>query len=428
MSVLLFKKILSKRIVRKVIIIGFFISLTGLAFFFLSFLFVDFPEIFKFILIIFIIFSGGVLILVIQGIYGIHSLNKRPPLIDGGNNLNYSLFINPEKINREGGFKIRIKRYIPCTYCDYTGFISGRLCHECRGSRKMVETKSIYVNVPPNIENGTILRLKGGGHILHPDDEPGNLLVEIRLEKKIKMSFIAIGILFLIISFLTFQIIVLIPIITAEFYQIFSICKNILGLISGGLSIGIVFYIAINTIKRFRKAAISGISSETIKTMKKSTFSIFILLGFGIFNLLIVIISIFPGFALFIFPMAYQQNFVNGSIGPIIFITILVSVFLIYVYRFILKNMALPKVEELIRFRDLLKGREKVSISELQLYYKNDEDFYEKVLQWVEKFNFTIDGDTIILNEESLEEFISTLDNEYKKWKYQEKKREKKKL
>jgi len=38
------------------------------------------------------------------------------------------------------------------------------------------------------------------------------------------------------------------------------------------------------------------------------------------------------------------------------------------------------------------------------------------IFKWAEEFSFTIDGDYLVINKETVSDFIDALDDEYKKW------------
>ena len=75
-------------------------------------------------------------------------------------------------------------------------------------------------------------------------------------------------------------------------------------------------------------------------------------------------------------------------------------------------------------FKDLLKGQEKVEIDELKRFFKyDDKTFLNRVVDWAEKFNLTIDGDYLLMDKEFLLDFIEDLDKQYKKWGIMEEKK-----
>ena len=49
-----------------------------------------------------------------------------------------------------------------------------------------------------------------------------------------------------------------------------------------------------------------------------------------------------------------------------------------------------------------------------------EETFSEKVFEWAEEFNFIIDGDYLIVNKETLDDFMSALDSQFESWKKRE--------
>ena len=49
-----------------------------------------------------------------------------------------------------------------------------------------------------------------------------------------------------------------------------------------------------------------------------------------------------------------------------------------------------------------------------------EEAFSEKIFEWAEEFNFTIDGDYLVVNKETIDDFMSALDAQFESWKIKE--------
>lgn len=71
-----------------------------------------------------------------------------------------------------------------------------------------------------------------------------------------------------------------------------------------------------------------------------------------------------------------------------------------------------------ISFQDRIKDRTKIEIDELRKLFKLDKTaFYTKLLEWVERFEFEIDGDYILTNDDTiLDEAIDSLEEMQKEW------------
>ncbi|MBY9003170.1 MAG: hypothetical protein KGD73_04300 [Candidatus Lokiarchaeota archaeon] len=137
------------------------------------------------------------------------------------------------------------------------------------------------------------------------------------------------------------------------------------------------------------------------------------------------------GFILFflnINDLSYVDYYVNIETVIIIIIIafcLLSSLISLIYYRY-LKKYIVTKRTDIMKFRSIIKGREKLSIFELENIFKDDKEFYEKLLKWIEQFNFRIDGEMLILNEENIEDFIVLLDKQYEDWNKKERAKYKK--
>lgn len=68
----------------------------------------------------------------------------------------------------------------PCDQCGGRGSIAD--CARCAGTGSVVEPQTIDLKIPPAIEEGTVLRLRGLGAPGREGGPPGDLLVEVRIE------------------------------------------------------------------------------------------------------------------------------------------------------------------------------------------------------------------------------------------------------
>ncbi|MBI4438821.1 molecular chaperone DnaJ [Candidatus Woesearchaeota archaeon] len=65
-----------------------------------------------------------------------------------------------------------------CSKCRGAGTIIRNPCRACKGKGSVMERRSIEVRIPAGVEDGTMLRIQGGGN---SSDVPGNLYVLIRV-------------------------------------------------------------------------------------------------------------------------------------------------------------------------------------------------------------------------------------------------------
>jgi molecular chaperone DnaJ len=79
----------------------------------------------------------------------------------------------------QGGFAVRR----PCPRCRGRGKVASQPCPQCRGQGEVAVTKRIMVTVPPGIETGQRLRLKGEGQRHTAGGPPGDLNVVFQVEQ-----------------------------------------------------------------------------------------------------------------------------------------------------------------------------------------------------------------------------------------------------
>lgn len=66
-----------------------------------------------------------------------------------------------------------------CNRCDGEGEVVTTPCHECRGQKRVQRTKTILVEIPAGVDNGTQIRLTGEGEAGWHGGPPGNLYVAL---------------------------------------------------------------------------------------------------------------------------------------------------------------------------------------------------------------------------------------------------------
>jgi molecular chaperone DnaJ len=70
-----------------------------------------------------------------------------------------------------------------CPQCRGEGKSFEKACTACKGRKIEFEERTVTINVEPGIENGTILKAPGAGHIPAPGAMPGDLLVGILINQ-----------------------------------------------------------------------------------------------------------------------------------------------------------------------------------------------------------------------------------------------------
>jgi len=69
----------------------------------------------------------------------------------------------------------------PCPRCYGRGKIIGTLCHNCGGLGQVETYEKIAINIPPGINDGAQLRLKGQGKLGISGGPPGDLIVKVNV-------------------------------------------------------------------------------------------------------------------------------------------------------------------------------------------------------------------------------------------------------
>jgi len=75
------------------------------------------------------------------------------------------------------------------------------------------------------------------------------------------------------------------------------------------------------------------------------------------------------------------------------------------------------------KFRSLIKGSDQIEVEKIYGFFKKEYDkrtFYRKIFEWASEFNFTLDGEILLLKEGSITDFIKLLDDMYIKWEQEE--------
>ncbi len=68
-----------------------------------------------------------------------------------------------------------------CPRCDGEGQIVEQACSECRGSGRMQRTRALQVTIPPGVDDGTQIRVPGGGDTGEREGPPGDLYIELEV-------------------------------------------------------------------------------------------------------------------------------------------------------------------------------------------------------------------------------------------------------
>ncbi|MEM3012688.1 MAG: molecular chaperone DnaJ [Candidatus Hadarchaeales archaeon] len=78
-----------------------------------------------------------------------------------------------------GGFFTSVRT--SCSECGGSGRVVVKPCQECRGSGRAVRKRKVRVRIPPGVEEGSVLRVRGEGK--RGRGHPGDLYLTVRIRK-----------------------------------------------------------------------------------------------------------------------------------------------------------------------------------------------------------------------------------------------------
>jgi molecular chaperone DnaJ len=74
-----------------------------------------------------------------------------------------------------------LKIFTTCPECRGAGSLIASPCQECGGAGVLLERKQVQVRIPPGVDNGTRLRLRGEGEAGAAGGPPGDLYIEVQI-------------------------------------------------------------------------------------------------------------------------------------------------------------------------------------------------------------------------------------------------------
>lgn len=98
-----------------------------------------------------------------------------------GRDVEAQLELSLEDAHRGGRHTIQLQAAQVCPTCDGTGELDGRICDTCGGNGEVLRPKTIEVNIPAGVRDGSTVRLAGQGGAGSNGSEPGDLYMRIRL-------------------------------------------------------------------------------------------------------------------------------------------------------------------------------------------------------------------------------------------------------
>jgi curved DNA-binding protein len=100
---------------------------------------------------------------------------------DRGEDVEAQLELSLEEAHRGGRRTLQMQAAEICPTCNGTGLVSDKTCQTCGGSGQVLKPKTIEVNIPAGVRDGSTVRLAGQGGAGMNGMQPGDLYLRIRL-------------------------------------------------------------------------------------------------------------------------------------------------------------------------------------------------------------------------------------------------------
>lgn len=98
-----------------------------------------------------------------------------------GRDVEAELELSLEEAHRGGRRSLQMQTAEVCPTCNGTGVKDGETCDTCGGAGEVLRPKTIEVNIPKGVRDGSTIRLAGQGGAGSNGNEPGDLYLHIRL-------------------------------------------------------------------------------------------------------------------------------------------------------------------------------------------------------------------------------------------------------
>jgi DnaJ-class molecular chaperone len=98
-----------------------------------------------------------------------------------GSDIEAELELSLEEAHRGGRRTLQMQVAEVCPTCNGTGVKDGKVCGTCQGAGQVLKPKTIEVNIPAGVRDGSTVRLAGQGGPGSNGSEPGDLYLHIRL-------------------------------------------------------------------------------------------------------------------------------------------------------------------------------------------------------------------------------------------------------
>jgi DnaJ-class molecular chaperone len=98
-----------------------------------------------------------------------------------GEDVEAQLELSLEEAHRGGRRTLQMQAAEICPICNGTGLVSDKTCQTCGGAGQVLKPKTIEVNIPAGVRDGSTVRLAGQGGAGTNGTQPGDLYLRIRL-------------------------------------------------------------------------------------------------------------------------------------------------------------------------------------------------------------------------------------------------------
>lgn len=100
-----------------------------------------------------------------------------------GNDLEADIMVTLEEVVRGSVRAVNVRRNIPCSFCQGTGFQGEHACRQCAGEGVIGKMDNYQVKIPAGVKEGQKLRLAGKGEAGHGRGPSGDLFLNVRFAR-----------------------------------------------------------------------------------------------------------------------------------------------------------------------------------------------------------------------------------------------------
>jgi DnaJ-class molecular chaperone len=98
-----------------------------------------------------------------------------------GRDVEAEIELTLEEAHRGGTRTITFESTVTCPECGGTGQKDGKTCPACRGRGVVRRPRTLDVNIPPGVRDGSVIRLAAQGEAGSAGAQPGDLLLRVRI-------------------------------------------------------------------------------------------------------------------------------------------------------------------------------------------------------------------------------------------------------